>query len=136
MQFLEWINTDLFKAYKEKSRSLIVCADVNIAHRAIDLKNDKANEKNSGYLPEERQWMDELLATGWIDTHRHIIGTEEAYTWWTYRQNARARDVGWRIDYQIVSEDLEPFINHAYVQKDPIFSDHAPLIVEYHLTLS
>ena len=134
-EFLSWIKEHIFDAYREKNRKIILCADVNIAHRAIDLKNDKANEKNSGYLPEERAWMDQLLSDGYFDPHRHVLGDEPAYTWWTYRQNARANNVGWRIDYQLISTELAPKVQHANSFINPIFSDHAPLIIEYDLTL-
>jgi exodeoxyribonuclease-3 len=133
MVFLDFAMASLFN--NDAHKPIIVCGDVNIAHRAIDLKNDKANEKNSGYLPEERQWMDQLLAGPWVDIHRSIIGPQEVYTWWTYRSKARENNVGWRIDYQIASQSIAHLAKQAVVIKDPCFSDHAPLIIEYDLTL-
>ena len=134
-EFLSWIKQHVFDAYRQENKKLILCADVNIAHRAIDLKNDKANEKNSGYLPEERAWMDQLLGDGYFDPHRHLLGDQAQYTWWTYRQNARANNVGWRIDYQLISDELATNLQQANSFISPTFSDHAPLIIEYDLTL-
>ena len=133
MTFLNFAMQSLFR--HDHHKPLILCADVNIAHRAIDLKNDKANESNSGYLPEERMWMDQLLSGPWVDIHRKIAGLEEVYTWWSYRARARENNVGWRIDYQIVSSTIAHLAQKAIVIKEPIFSDHAPLSVEYNLTL-
>lgn len=115
----------------------IICGDFNIAHKAIDLKNWKQNQKNSGFLPEERAWMDKVLhKTGWVDAFRAVNSEPDQYTWWSYRQGARARNVGWRIDYQLVSPMLAPSIRQAYVATDVVVSDHAPLVVDYDYSLS
>ena len=112
----------------------LVCGDLNIAHKEIDLKNWKSNQKNSGFLPEEREWMSRVLdEQGWVDAYRHLYPehTGEAYTWWSNRGQAWANNVGWRIDYQLVTPNLRDRLREARVYKDTRFSDHAPLIVDY-----
>jgi len=123
-RFLEHIN-----ALKAEGKSIVVCGDVNTAHTAIDLARPKANEKTSGFLPMEREWMDKLLNAGYIDTFRHVHGTEatERYSWWSYRAGARARNVGWRIDYFFVSEDLKEKIIDADILDQVTGSDHCPV---------
>ena len=119
---------------KKQGKSIIVCGDVNTAHTAIDLARPKANEKTSGFLPMEREWMDKLLAAGYIDTLRHVIGDEpEHYSWWSYRANARANNVGWRIDYFYVSDDLKDNIKNAYIMSEIMGSDHCPIALEIEL---
>ena len=113
-------------------RDTIICGDWNIAHKAIDLKNWKANQKNSGFLPEERAWMDQLFADGlWVDAFRVVNPEADQYTWWSNRGQAWAKNVGWRIDYQIVSASLQTKIRAASIYKEQRFSDHAPLIMDY-----
>jgi exodeoxyribonuclease-3 len=111
----------------------IVAGDFNIAHRAIDLRNAKSNEKNSGFLPHERAWMDRLFAPdGWKDTLRLLHpDTPGLYTWWTYRGQAWAKDVGWRIDYQIVTPELAPAVRAVRIDREARLSDHAPYTVDY-----
>ncbi len=116
---------------KKEGKSIIVCGDVNTAHKEIDLARPKANEKTSGFLPMEREWMDKFLAAGYIDTLRHVIGDEpEHYSWWSYRANARANNVGWRIDYFYVSDDLKDNIKDAYILNEIMGSDHCPIALE------
>ena len=134
MEFLDWFKQHIFDPYYKTNIPFILCADVNIAHQKIDLKNWKSNQKSSGFLPEERAFMDLLLTHDWRDTHRHILKDNAEYTWWTYRANARENNVGWRIDYQLIQQNHTSLIKNAKVIKDPIFSDHAPLIVDYDLT--
>lgn len=115
-------------------RQYVLCGDWNIAHKEIDLKNWKSNQKNSGFLPEEREWMSRVLdEQGWVDAYRHLYPehTGEAYTWWSNRGQAWANNVGWRIDYQLVTPNLRDRLREARVYKDTRFSDHAPLIVDY-----
>lgn len=115
-------------------RRYIFCGDWNIAHQEIDLKNWKANQKNSGFLPEERAWMTRVLSEqGWLDAFRELYpeATGEAYTWWSNRGRARQNNVGWRIDYQVASPEFRGRIREARVYTDENFSDHAPLIVDY-----
>ena len=113
-------------------RSLIVCGDINIAHQPIDLTNWRQNQKTSGFLPEERRAFDTLLKLGLCDAHREMLGPQVAeYSWWSLRTNARARNVGWRLDYQLATPDLRPI--SAHVARTPVLSDHAPVIVDYEI---
>ena len=115
-------------------REVILCGDWNIAHKEMDLKNWKGNLKNSGFLPEERTWLTRIFdELGWVDVYRrlHPDATGEAYTWWSNRGQARAKNVGWRIDYQIATAGIAATAKQAAVQKEQRFSDHAPLTVEY-----
>ncbi|WP_428025860.1 exodeoxyribonuclease III [Arcobacter sp.] len=119
------------ESLKKQGKSIIVCGDVNTAHKEIDLARPKANEDVSGFLPMERAWIDKFLSHGYIDTLRHVIGDEpHNYSWWSYRANARANNVGWRIDYFYVSEDLKPHISNAYIMSDIFGSDHCPIALE------
>ena len=118
----------------DSGREVIICGDWNIAHREIDLKNWKGNLKNSGFLPEERAWMTDIFEKqGWVDTYRRLNpnSTEECYTWWSNRGQAWAKNVGWRIDYQIATPEFGSKAIAASVYKEQRFSDHAPLIVDY-----
>ena len=122
------------EALKKEGKSIIICGDVNTAHTEIDLARPKANEKTSGFLPMEREWIDKFLSHGYIDTLRHIKGDEtELYSWWSYRANARANNVGWRIDYFYVSEDLKDKIKDAYIMNEYMGSDHCPICLEIEL---
>lgn len=118
----------------QSGREVVICGDWNVAHKEIDLKNWKSNQKNSGFLPEERAWMSRILdELGWCDVYRslHPDTTGDAYTWWSNRGQAWANNVGWRIDYQIASAGLNAKVKTAYVYKDERFSDHSPLVIEY-----
>jgi exodeoxyribonuclease-3 len=115
-------------------RHVLVCGDWNIAHREIDLKNWRGNQKNSGFLPEERAWMEQLFGErGWADVHRRLApeATGEAYTWWSNRGRAFENNTGWRIDYQVATPGLAARAHAAVVHRLPRFSDHAPLVVDY-----
>lgn len=114
-------------------REVVVCGDWNIAHTAKDIRNAKGNQKNSGFLPEERAWIGALLASGWVDVYRNLYPEAEAegYTWWSNRGQAWARNVGWRIDYQLATPGLGALARSASVYKEQRFSDHAPLTVSY-----
>ncbi|QFR49221.1 exodeoxyribonuclease III [Sulfurimonas lithotrophica] len=113
---------------KEEGKSIIICGDVNTAHKEIDLKNPKANSKTSGFLPIEREWIDKLLEYGYIDTFRYVNGDElDRYSWWSYRANARVKNVGWRIDYFFISEDLAENLEDAFILDDIAGSDHCPV---------
>ncbi|HEY8052482.1 MAG TPA: exodeoxyribonuclease III, partial [Steroidobacteraceae bacterium] len=108
--------------------------DWNIAHREIDLRNWRANRKNSGFLPEERAWMDKLFGpAGYADAFREVRPGPDQYTWWSNRGRARENNVGWRIDYQVVSGSLTGRARRASIYKERRFSDHAPLIMDYDL---
>lgn len=119
-------------------REVVVCGDWNIAHRELDLKNWKSNQKNSGFLPEERAWMSRLLdEQGWVDVYRRLYpdATDASYTWWSNRGQAWAKNVGWRIDYQLATPGIAATAQAAAVYKEQRFSDHAPLTVDYAWTL-
>jgi exodeoxyribonuclease III len=117
-----------------QKRDYIICGDWNIAHKEIDLKNWKGNRKNSGFLPEERAWMDDLFGSlGMIDSFRVVNQNPDEYTWWSNRGQAWLKNVGWRIDYQVVTPKLKNKIKSASIYKDERFSDHAPLIVDYNI---
>lgn len=121
-------------ALRSEGREVVICGDWNIAHREIDLKNWKSNQKNSGFLPEERAWLGELFEQqGWVDVYRrlHPQTTGESYTWWSNRGQAWARNVGWRIDYQIATPGIAALARAAGVFKEQRFSDHAPLCIDY-----
>lgn len=121
-----------FKALRRKRREFIICADWNICHREIDLKNWKPNQKNSGFLPEERAWLDHLFdEVGYVDAFRVINQQAEQYTWWSNRGQAWAKNVGWRLDYHVITPGLVDKIQSAEIYKDERFSDHAPFIMEY-----
>lgn len=127
----------LMKQMRRKRREFILCGDWNIAHKKIDLKNWRGNLKNSGFLPEERAWMDELFnSAGMVDAFRVVNQEEDQYTWWSNRGQAWAKNVGWRIDYQIITPGLQGKIRSASIYKEERFSDHAPLIMDYDFELS
>jgi len=124
----------LHLAQLKTGREFILCGDVNIAHQEIDLKNWKGNRKNSGFLPEERAWMTKLLTeAGLVDVYRQLqpTATDEAYTWWSNRGQAYAKNVGWRLDYHLATAGLAAGAQSAAIYKEEKFSDHAPLTIEY-----
>jgi exodeoxyribonuclease-3 len=122
------------KKIQQSGRNTIICGDWNIAHREIDLKNWRGNKKNSGFLPEERAWMDSLFGEfGFVDAFRTINQEADQYTWWSNRGQAWAKNVGWRIDYQVLSANLKEAVKSVSIYKEQRFSDHAPLIVDYAL---
>lgn len=127
--FIEHLN-----ALRQSGREVVLCGDWNIAHHEIDLKNWKGNLKNSGFLPEERAWMTRVLGElGWCDVYRHLHpdATDACYTWWSNRGQARAKNVGWRIDYHIATPAISATAQQASIYKDHWFSDHAPLTIDY-----
>jgi exodeoxyribonuclease-3 len=140
-RFLDQFRPQLERLAKEAARDgreILLCGDWNIAHREIDLRNWKSNQKNSGFLPEERAWLSSVFDDlGWVDVHRRLQpeATGDAYTWWSNRGQAWAKNVGWRIDYQIATPGLAAAALRATVYKDHRFSDHAPLIIDYDLAL-
>lgn len=113
-------------------RDIVICGDWNIAHQNIDLKNWRGNLKNSGFLPEEREWLSQIInELGWVDIWRTLYPEIPGYTWWSNRGQAYAKDVGWRIDYQMATPALAACAQTATIYKEEKFSDHAPLIVDY-----
>ncbi|WP_419419375.1 exodeoxyribonuclease III [Legionella sp. D16C41] len=118
---------------KQQGRELIICGDYNIAHKAIDLKNWRGNQKNSGFLPEERAWMDDLFdILGFVDAFRLLNQEQEQYTWWSNRGRAWEKNVGWRIDYQVITPGLTASVAAVAIHRENRWSDHAPLIIDYH----
>jgi exodeoxyribonuclease III len=135
-RFLDVVDPHL--AALKATREFILCGDINIAHQERDLKNWKSNQKNSGFLPEERAWMTRLLSeTGLVDVYRHLHPetTDACYTWWSNRGQAWAKNVGWRLDYQIATAGIAQTAREASIYKDARFSDHAPLTIHYDLPL-
>jgi len=122
--FLERIN-----AYRAQGKGVIFCGDVNTSHKEIDLARPKENVKNTGFLPEERAWMDQLVdEAGYVDTFRlRYPDRAEAYSWWSMRQGARQRNIGWRLDYFFISPDLAPQVQEAAIHSDVLGSDHCPV---------
>ena len=124
---------DDFRAYLLKLNEIkpvIVCGDLNVAHQEIDLKNPKTNRKNAGFSDEEREKMSKLLESGFIDTFRYFYPElTGAYSWWSYRFNARKNNAGWRIDYFVVSERLKDYLEDAEIHKDALGSDHCPVVL-------
>jgi len=119
---------------KRRKKSIIICGDWNIAHKKIDIKNWRSNQNNSGFLPDERSWMDKLIdKAGWVDAFRVVNQEPDQYTWWSNRARAWDNNVGWRIDYQIISPELKQTVVRAEIYKEQRFSDHSPLIVDYDL---
>jgi len=115
---------------KKQGKKIIICGDVNTAHKEIDLARPKPNSKVSGFLPEERAWIDRFLAAGFIDTLRMFNTNAEVYTWWDMMTRARDRNVGWRIDYFFISENLRENITNAFTLPDVMGSDHCPVGIE------
>jgi exodeoxyribonuclease-3 len=119
---------------RRRPRQYILCGDWNIAHQQIDLKNWRSNQKHSGFLPEERAWLDAVLGRQrYVDAFREVDPRPERYTWWSNRGQARAKNVGWRIDYQIVTPGLKGAVQRADIYTGEWFSDHAPLTLDYDL---
>jgi len=116
-----------FTSLRKSAKKLIIMGDVNTAHKPIDLRNPKENEDRSGFLPIERAWIDKLIAAGYIDTFRLFNRQPDHYTWWTYRMRARDRNIGWRIDYVFVSEDLKGNLIDAFIMDHILGSDHCPI---------
>lgn len=116
-----------FMKLRKKKRGIVVCGDYNTAHKEIDLAHPKENEDVSGFLPVERAWMDKLVESGFIDTFRAFNQEPNQYSWWDLRTGARARNIGWRIDYHFISEDLKPSLQDAFILPEVIGSDHCPV---------
>jgi len=110
--------------------NIIVCGDYNICHKPIDINHPERQTGVSGFLPEERQWMDDYEATGMVDSFREFDKSAEKYSWWSFRTDARSRNMGWRIDYHWVSEQLKPRLQSAAILSDAVHSDHCPVMVE------
>lgn len=123
--FLEYIN-----AYREKTPNLIICGDLNTAHAEVDLARPRENVKNTGFLPEERKWIDKFIRSGYLDTFRMFESGGGHYTFWDYKTRARERNVGWRLDYFFVSEAFKKNVKSSYMLTDVMGSDHCPIVME------
>lgn len=121
---------ELFESLRKEGKKLVICGDYNTAHKEIDIARPKANENTSGFLPIERAWMDKFVDHGYIDTFRMFNPQPDEYSWWSYRANARANNVGWRIDYFFVSAELKENVKNAFILQDVFGSDHCPLGIE------
>lgn len=123
-----------FKKYidslKTKIPNLILCGDYNICHKPIDIHNPKSNANTSGFLPEEREWMEQFIQSGFTDSFRHFNQEPHQYSWWSYRAGARNKNLGWRIDYNLVSDHLNDKLKRAVILPDAVHSDHCPVLVE------
>ena len=128
---MDWFGP-ILREWIASGRQYVVCGDWNIVHTRRDIRNWTSNQKNSGCLPEERAWLDHLFhEQGWVDSYRHLRPEGEDYTWWSQRGAARAKDVGWRIDYQVVTPALRGRLRDCAIHREPKFSDHAPYVVDY-----
>lgn len=114
---------------KKERPNLVISGDYNIAHTNIDINHPERHQKSSGFLPEERAWLDSFLTHGYIDTFRMLHDEPNVYSWWSYRSQARAKDLGWRIDYNMVTESLKPRVKDAFIMQDAYHSDHCPVVV-------
>ena len=129
---MEWLADfqNYVKELRKTREKLILCGDYNICHEPIDIHDPVRNAKNSGFLPEEREWMSGFLADGYIDTFRFLNPEKQQYTWWSYRFNARVNNKGWRIDYCMVTENMKAMLKEAYILNDAVHSDHCPAVLE------
>lgn len=129
---MQWLAD--FDQYIEQLRethpNLIISGDYNICHKAIDIHDPVRNKNSSGFLPEERQWFDDFVQKGFVDTFRHFNEDPHHYSWWSYRAGARKRNKGWRIDYHLATEAMLPRLKHAAILPDAVHSDHCPVMVE------
>ncbi len=132
---MEWLIDfeNYINELKKERKNLIICGDYNICHQAIDIHNPIGNAKSSGFLPEERQWIDGFIKTGFIDSFRHFNQDPHHYSWWSYRANSRAKNLGWRIDYNLVSENLKEKLKRAAILPEAKHSDHCPILLELDL---
>lgn len=129
---MQWLND--FKNYiselKKERKKLIISGDYNICHKPIDINRPEKHKKSSGFLPEEREWMDNFVGDGFIDSFRYFCQKPEKYSWWSYRANSRAKNLGWRIDYHLITENLEKNLKGANILADVKHSDHCPILIE------
>jgi exodeoxyribonuclease-3 len=117
-------------SFEKSNKPLLLCGDVNICHKEIDIHNPKSNANSSGFLPEERAWVGKFIDSGFIDCYRHINTNPHQYTWWSYRAGARGKNLGWRIDYIFGSADIEKTILNSNIHAEVIMSDHCPVSLE------
>ncbi|MCC6252247.1 MAG: exodeoxyribonuclease III [Bacteroidia bacterium] len=129
---MQWLNdfTHYVNDLRNKRNKLIICGDYNICNKPIDIHNPKANANTSGFLPEERAWFDSFLEAGYIDSFRVFNQQAHQYTWWSFRANARAKNLGWRIDYNIVTDNLKSQLKNAEILANAVHSDHCPCVLD------
>lgn len=129
---MKWLSD--FSAYisdlKKEVPNLILCGDFNICHKPIDIHNPKSNANTSGFLPEERDWMEGFINSGFIDTFRHFNQQPHQYSWWSYRAGARGKNLGWRIDYNLSTDNLKDRLSRSVILPDAMHSDHCPVLLE------
>ncbi len=129
---MEWLGA--FLNYKNQLKAtypkLVICGDFNICHKAIDIHNPKSNANTSGFLPEEREWMEQFINSGFVDSFRHFNQEPHQYSWWSYRAGSRAKNLGWRIDYNFVTDNLKNRISRSVILPSAIHSDHCPVLLE------
>lgn len=128
----EWLDYfyEYISEYKKSSKPLIILGDLNIAHQAMDIHNPSRNKNTSGFQPEEREWLTKFLDLGFVDSYRELNKDTQKYSWWSYRAGSRKKNLGWRIDYIIISEELKHRINGSDMLNDVIHSDHCPVLVD------
>lgn len=129
MEFLD-LFYDYIQELKKIIPNLIISGDYNICHTAIDIHNPQRNKNTSGFLPEERDWVTKFIASGFVDSFRHLNTEPHNYSWWSYRANSRVKNLGWRIDYNMISESLLPNLNRSVILSQAVHSDHCPVLVE------
>jgi exodeoxyribonuclease-3 len=132
MEFLDFYQKYIDQL-KQEQPNLVICGDFNICHRAIDIHNPVSNAKSSGFLPEERAWMESFFNSGFIDTYRHLNTEPHNYTWWSFRAGSRDKNLGWRIDYVCISEHLNDKLKRSVILPDARHSDHCPVMVDLEL---
>ena len=129
MEFLD-LFYDYIQELKKTIPNLIISGDYNICHTAIDIHNPQRNKNTSGFLPEERDWVTKFITSGFVDSFRHLNTEPHNYSWWSYRANSRVKNLGWRIDYNMISESLLPNLNRSVILSQAVHSDHCPVLVE------
>ncbi len=129
---MKWLSdfSKFINDLRKERPKLIICGDYNICHKPIDIHNPKSNANTSGFLPEEREWFDNFVGHGYVDTFRHFNNEPHQYSWWSYRANSRAKNLGWRIDYNMVTENLKSKLKRSVILPDALHSDHCPVLVE------
>ena len=129
MEFLEDFILYINELRKER-KEILICGDFNICHKPIDINHPERHAKSSGFLPEEREWFDRFIESGMVDTFREFDSSPEKYSWWSYMANSRAKNLGWRIDYHVVSEEVKPKLKGASILSKVVHSDHCPVVAE------
>jgi exodeoxyribonuclease III len=129
MEFLDAFSNYITELRKKRPK-LVISGDYNICHKPIDINHPERHKKSSGFLPEEREWFDKFIETGLIDTFREYNHEPNQYSWWSYRANSREKNLGWRIDYHIITEELKQNLTNASILQDVVHSDHCPISIE------